>query len=111
MKESMIILDLISHQKCARKHFAKQKPGFGCVLYQSQELQQFRYFETVQNGDNCFVETIVMAGTYRLLKVLSEKTILKPFIQISPIQFGEGTGKNNEILIYADRLPIQVLKL
>lgn len=58
--------------------FAKAENGFGCVCTNTGIAAISVLFETVlKNGDTVLVENDSYGGTYRLLKVLSEKNNIK----------------------------------
>lgn len=79
--------------------FAKAENGFGCVCTNTGIAAISVLFETVlKNGDTVLVENDSYGGTYRLLKVLSEKNNIKTiYTDFTNLNLVEEELKNNEI--------------
>lgn len=81
--------------------FAKAENGFGCVCTNTGIAAISVLFETVlKNGDTVLVENDSYGGTYRLLKVLSEKNNIKTiYTDFTNLHLVEEELKNNEIAL------------
>ena len=81
--------------------FAKAENGFGCVCTNTGIAAISVLFETVlKNGDTVLVENDSYGGTYRLLKVLSEKNNIKTiYTDFTNLNLVEEELKNNEIAL------------
>ncbi|AZI70072.1 trans-sulfuration enzyme family protein [Cloacibacterium normanense] len=79
--------------------FAKAENGFGCVCTNTGIAAISVLFETVlKNGDTVLVENDSYGGTYRLLKVLTEKNNIKTiYTDFTNLNLVEEELKNNEI--------------